>query len=275
MQKSLLPLTLLATALLMAGCTTRQQPLTDNPQFPRYWYLPPLVANPASWADSVKSYRQQACNGSGLAYLKLAHCYHKGLGVQRDYLTMVAMVELSTPLTGITMKEFTAKLPDRDDYRLIYTGIEAALANDDETAWLCITGLESMGYDSEAEIIRCFRADTTTDCHVAIRDFYRTASKEDCALKQVFACLGAVDAGDYAFVSRRLPRLAETSPALWVSLGHLYTRYGAIHNDSLAAHYYAKADEYALLPPMERRWLADYRQRVKAKCTLTQKQAKE
>ena len=247
------------SALLCMACGGKPQSQTATRKKPAYLWLP------VCHADSVDSYRNQARQGNGKAYLKLACCYHDGTGVQRDYLTMEAMVALATETTGITMKEFTVKLPEDDEYRLIYTGIEAALANDDKTAWLSHTALESMGCDAEAEIIRYLRADTTTNRLAAFRHFYKMASTKDCPLKQVLACLAAIDVGDYAFAILRLPRLAEVSPALWVSLGHLYNRYGAIHNDSLAAHYYAKADRLALLSPMERRWLANYRHQQKKK----------
>ena len=210
------------------------------------------------WKDSVELYRQQARSGSGEAYLKLARCYYEGRGVRRDYLTMLAMAEQASWLTTTTMAQFMSTLPPAADYRLIWAGMEAALVCDDAVAYDCIMQLEQMEV-SEARIIRIIRAHDDPTRQEVMWTIYHNICAESSPLEQAMACLGAVDAGNYRYASQNLLRLAESSPALWVSLGNLYAHHGPVRNDSLAAIYYAKADEYALLDNIQRHWLDEYR----------------
>ena len=241
----------LVVVLLCVGCGNTRQPaaLVQSVQTTR---------QPSNWNDSVDLYRQQARGGSGEAYQKLARCYFEGRGVRRDYLTMLAMAERARQLTGTTVAKFMTTLPPDADYRLLWAGIEAALVCDDATAYDCIMALEHAELP-EARIIRIIRAHDDPTRQEVIRTIYKNVNSESSPIEQAMACLGAVDAGNYRYASQNLLRLAESSPALWVALGNLYAHHGPARNDSLAAVYFAKADEYALLDNIQRHWLDEYR----------------
>ena len=240
----------LIAVLLCLGCSeTRRTAVTVS-----------QTATPRdqNWTDSVTLYRQQARQGNGQACLALARCYFYGRGVRRDYLTMLSMAERAQQLTGTTVAKFMDTLPPDADYRLLWTGIEAALVCDDATAYDCIMALEHAELP-EARIIRIIRAHDDPTRQEVIRTIYKNVNSESSPVEQAMACLGAVDAGNYRYASQNLLRLAESSPALWVALGNLYAHHGPVRNDSLAAVYFAKADEYALLDNIQRHWLDEYR----------------
>lgn len=181
---------LLAVALLSEGCEPRQTASVAADSLVSVNASPFQTSVRPNWEDSVELYRQQARAGSSEAYLKLAHCYHEGRGVKRDFLTMQGHDPDSIPI-------------------VIYNGLE----------------------------------------------------KESSFLEQCIASIGAIDAGHYHYAATHLKQQAESSPALWLSLGNLYAYQRPVHSDSLAAIYYAKADSCALLGQREHRWLDDYRAR--------------
>lgn len=54
-----------------------------------------LQSEEVNWDDSVKTYKQQAREGNGEAFYKLAQCYRYGLGVEQDNITMLVMCDLA------------------------------------------------------------------------------------------------------------------------------------------------------------------------------------
>ena len=249
----------LAVVLLCVGCSNTQPPSSTT--------QPVQTVQKVHWKDSVELYRQQARSGSGEAYLKLARCYYEGRGVRRDYLTMLAMAEQASLLTTTTVSKFMSTLPPAADYRLIWAGMEAALVCDDVVAYDCIMQLEHMDV-SEARIIRIIRAHDDPTRQEVMWTIYHNVDAESSPLELALACIGAADAGDYQYADTTLLRLAESSPALWVSLGNLHAHHGPARNDSLAAVYYAKADEYALLNNIQRHWLDEYHYYEKTKTEM-------
>lgn len=207
----------------------------------------------ANWADSVIAYRQQARQGDGDAYLKLARCYHDGRGVERDYLTMLAMVANAAHYLSFPMEEFINSLPRHSEYRLLYEGMEAAEQEDDEAIYVRIVELETME-SKEAELLRMIRAGFGYSPDSLAWLLYKNVKEESSVLAQSLASVGAMNAGDYQHAVKTLQRIVPRSPAVWLSLASLYASDTSVHNDSLANLCYAKADEYALLTlPQQKR----------------------
>ena len=206
----------------------------------------------ANWTDSVAAYRQLARQGDKEARLKLAHCYRLGHGVERDYLTMASLVAMESDEKSIEL--FYQSLPDDDVCRLIHDGTGAAMTEDDEMAFLCMTKLETMEV-KEAGLIRKLRAATGMDMEEKVKLVYQNVDEDGSVLELTMACVVAIEEGNCEWAMNTLHRLTKTSPVVWSMLAMLYRCESQVRNDSLTKVCLAKADEYALLSDYDQKKL--------------------
>lgn len=80
-----------------------------------------MVTVAASPEDSVASLLNRARWGDSSAYLKLADCYRDGVGVKRDFISMLTMVNMAKNRgANIRVDDYIHGLPDCDAYKNLF-----------------------------------------------------------------------------------------------------------------------------------------------------------
>ena len=98
MKKNLFTIALIA--LVLTGCS--DQVIIENT----------VVSSFVSQVDSVNFYIEKARWADGNAYLKLAHYYHEGKGVKRDFVNMLSMAAIAQQYNAVSsLEEFMKTLP--------------------------------------------------------------------------------------------------------------------------------------------------------------------
>lgn len=136
-----------AMTLLMvcSGCSEHVVSVDEAPVYH------PISAN---WQDSLATYRDQALQGSGDAYLKLATCYHEGRGVPHDYLMAYSMVQMAEQYGGVeNWMDFFNAMPADDPDRLLMEAINDIDNQQPDEALRKAELLAAKGH-SEADFVR-------------------------------------------------------------------------------------------------------------------------
>ena len=77
-----------------------------------------LVKENATGSAEIKALVERARWGDGLAYLQLADCYRDGIGVKKNFLGMLAMVEQARVHGAIHDEmEYVTKIPEDNDIK--------------------------------------------------------------------------------------------------------------------------------------------------------------
>lgn len=102
-----------AAFVLLASCSERQ--LVEDVA------AKAMVTEAASPEDSVASLLNRARWGDSSAYLKLADCYRDGVGVKRDFFSMLTMVNMAKSRgANIRVDDYIHGLPDGDAYKQLF-----------------------------------------------------------------------------------------------------------------------------------------------------------
>lgn len=64
--------------------------------------------------EDIRILTEQARTGNREAYERLAECYHKGVGVNKNFINMVAMYYLASEAGGSTVEQYFDKLNNND-----------------------------------------------------------------------------------------------------------------------------------------------------------------
>lgn len=237
----------LLAILFLGGCSERELVAT----------LSETQANSTA-SKEVQSLIEQARWGDGNAIKKLADCYREGRGVKKDFIGMLAMVELSERQGSIGSKDaYFQSVPEDDNYRRTYDIMEHFSQHRHEKA------------DS---IISLMKHQDNPDVDVLI-GIEAIEKGDTTGGKQIIQ--RATDQGNpfgalvlYLFESQSkqeqdmtyLLRLADEHPFICKILGDIYRkrRTDEAENEKMAAHYYLKADEYAMLTKGAASWLLAY-----------------
>lgn len=118
MMKKLLMLAV--TALLIVGCSEQQ--LLDD-------YMSEVSEmsekqEPAQ-VSIVNSYLEKARWGDGNAFLKLAECYHDGIGVKSDFMGTLTMLMMADQygVANQSIEQYLRSLPDTDHTKMMFEAI--------------------------------------------------------------------------------------------------------------------------------------------------------
>lgn len=236
---------LLSLLLILASCS--EQHFTENLS---------RDAKVTVSKDQINALVQRARWGDGQAYLKLADCYYEGIGVKKDFLGTVAMASLAEKYHGIDdIKDYFSNAPANNEFKLLFNIFTSSPQNncsidtvfkdsvDYENADMrAIHGLSDI---SEGDTLRAYRN-------------LQFAADHGSSIGEILLCI--TDFNQMKIDPDKLRKIADRVPIANLILGHFYSGY--IENEepdeSLAAHYYLKADEHALLGSHGAKWLTDY-----------------
>ena len=209
------------------------------------------LATDVNHHDNVTRYQEQARWGDGKAYLKLASCYHEGLGVERNLLLTMSMVKMAVLYGGInSWMDFFLSLPDDDPDRLLVEALEDA----------------SKGrYD---EVLQ--KAELMDKLGIADADFVRALTRkggsnieEEMALLHNAKRKGSVLAGLVISIAKderlAMEEYAEQMPILYCELARECHKSGYDSEiEEQTANLYRKADERLCLDYNGAKWLLSY-----------------
>lgn len=214
-----------------------------------------LVKENANGSAEINALVERARWGDGQAYLQLADCYRDGIGVEMDFLGMMAMMEQARAHGAIhDEKEYMAQLPDDNDIKRFCNLMDksndqlregkdsimaqqATIDNPDALALFGVICVES------GDSIRGFEI---------IRDASERGSDFAALLNALPDWKGKIQPDKV-----KLEQLAERIPLAYKLLGKLSLKpneNGKI-DERKVAYYYMKADGHALLSQREARWL--------------------
>lgn len=250
---------LMIVAMFMASCSDQQfyDELTSE-------NVVPLNEQKLSESDMLNSYLEKARWGDGTAFLKLAECYHDGIGVKPDFLGMMSMLVMAGQY-GVSNKaidSYLFALPETDNTKMIVE----ALANldrknmnkTDSITEILITNGSAEGYALKG-ILQIERGDT-----LGGKQTIQTSADMGSSFAELLLCAfptPKTGTGKYMNIDM-LKSMSDRSPIANKLLGDIYSGYDygntSYINESLAATYYKKADEQGCLGKGPARWLINY-----------------
>lgn len=221
-----------------------------------------LVKENANGSAEINALVERARWGDGQAYLQLADCYRDGIGVKKNFLGMLAMVEQAREHGAIhSEKEYMTQIPDDNDIKRFCNlmdkscsqlieeedSIMAQLATIDNPDVLALFGVLCM---ESGDSIRGFEI---------IRDASERGSDFAALLNALPDWKGNIQPD-----KMKLEQLAERIPLAYNLLGKLSLKpdENGIIDERKVAYYYMKADEHALLSRRGARWLLAYHKDV-------------
>jgi len=195
--------------------------------------------------------------GDGHAYLKLADCYNNGIGVKKDALSVLCMVSLAKKYDAISnFDEYFSKLPEDNESRLLYEIMDHTLSDKDSLSDSLVSRLARINspelYTARG-MLAIERGDTTRGFSLM-----RMAAEQGSSLGALLTCIS--DFKKMKTIAERLTAIADKVPVAYFILGDIYTGKEDldIKDERLAAYYYMKADEHAMLGDRAARWLLNY-----------------
>lgn len=221
-----------------------------------------LVKENATGSAEIKALVERARWGDGQAYLQLADCYRDGIGVKKNFLGMLAMVEQARVHGAIHDEmEYVTKIPEDNDIKRFCDLMDkscsqlieekdsvmvqlATIDSPDVLAMYCVLCVES------GDSIRGFEI---------IRDASERGSDFAALLNALLDWKGNIQPD-----KMKLEQLAERIPLAYKLLGKLSLKpdENGIVDERKVAYYYMKADEHALLSQREAKWLLAYHKDV-------------
>ena len=200
--------------------------------------------------------------GDGQAYLQLADCYRDGIGVKKDFLGMMVMVEQARAHGAIhDEKEYMTQIPDDNDikrfcYLMDKSSDQLREGNDSIMAQLAT--IDSP--DAHALFgVLCVEIGDSIRGFEIIRDASERGSDFAALLNALPDWKGNIQPD-----KMKLEQLAERIPLAYKLLGKLSLKpdENGMIDERKVAYYYMKADEHALLSRREARWLLAYHKDV-------------
>ena len=204
-----------------------------------------------NWADSVDAYKQRVRTGDAMAYLSLAHCYHKGLGVKHDFVNILMMMVMAKEYGVRNAWElFTSKLNANDPDFIQLKALEDVGHKRYDEALQKAALLGSLG-DPAAELIMGGVAMERNDNEEAMRLFRLSADKGN--------KLARIAISKYEPGTENGLAIAEYCPLLYCELARdCFKSDFSPREDEQAAYYYQKAYDALCLDHVGARWLLGY-----------------
>lgn len=201
---------------------------------------------------------EKARCGDGQAFLQLADCYRDGIGVKKDFLGMICMVEQAKALGIIkSEKDYLNKLPDDNVYKQCYKLLNSSnieLRNKKDSI---LTRLNAIGTPDALAI----GGIVYVECGDTIRGFETIRKAADSGSNFASILLTMHNSnGELRPDKNKLEQIADKIPFVYKILGSIYRDFEEdnIINKRLAARCYLEAEKHALLTKREARWLLSY-----------------
>ena len=221
-----------------------------------------LVKEDANGSAVINALVERARWGDGQAYLQLADCYRDGIGVKKDFLGMMVMVEQARAHGAIhDEKEYMAQIPDDNDIKRFCNLIDKSsdqLREGKDSIMAQLATIDSP--DAHALFgVLCVESGDSIRGFEIIRDASERGSDFAALLNALPDWKGNIQPDKV-----KLEQLAERIPLAYNLLGKLSLKpdENGMIDDRRVAYYYMKADEHALLSRREARWLLAYHQDV-------------
>lgn len=221
-----------------------------------------LVKENANGSAEINALVERARWGDGQAYLQLADCYRDGIGVKKNFLGMLAMVEQAREHGAIhSEKEYMTQIPDDNDIKRFCNLMDKSCSQLIEEEDSIIAQLATSDNPDVLAIYGALRVESGD----SIRGFeiIRDASERG---SDFAALLNALPDWKVNIQpdNMKLEQLAERIPLVYKLLGKLSLKpdENGIIDERKVAYYYMKADEHALLSQREAKWLLAYHKDV-------------
>lgn len=221
-----------------------------------------LVKEDANGNAVINALVERARWGDGQAYLQLADCYRDGIGVKKDFLGMMVMVEQARAHGAIhDEKEYMAQIPDDNDIKRFCNLIDKSsdqLREGKDSIMAQLATIDSP--DAHALFgVLCVESGDSIRGFEIIRDASERGSDFAALLNALPDWKGNIQPDKV-----KLEQLAERIPLAYNLLGKLSLKpdENGMIDERKVAYYYMKADEHALLSQREARWLLAYHKDV-------------
>ena len=221
-----------------------------------------LVKEDVNGSAVINALVERARWGDGQAYLQLADCYRDGIGVKKDFLGMMVMVEQARAHGAIhDEKEYMAQIPDDNDIKRFCNLIDKSsdqLREGKDSIMEQLATIDSP--DAHALFgVLCVESGDSIRGFEIIRDASERGSDFAALLNALPDWKGNIQPDKV-----KLEQLAERIPLAYNLLGKLSLKpdENGMIDERKVAYYYMKADEHALLSRREARWLLAYHQDV-------------
>ena len=220
-----------------------------------------LVKENANGSAEIKALVERARWGDGQAYLQLADCYRDGIGVKKNFLGMLAMVEQARVHGAIHDEmEYVTKIPEDNDIKRFCDLMDKScsqLIEEKDSVMVQLATIDSPDVLAMYGVL-CVESGDSIRGFEIIRD----ASKRSDFAALLNALLDWK--GNIQPDKMKLEQLAERIPLAYKLLGKLSLKpdENGIVDERKVAYYYMKADEHALLSQREAKWLLAYHKDV-------------
>ena len=221
-----------------------------------------MVKENANGSAEINALVERARWGDGQAYLQLADCYRDGIGVKKNFLGMLAMVEQARDHGVIhSEKEYMTQIPDDNDIKRFFNLMDKSssqLIEEKDSIMAQLATIESP--DAHALFgVLCVESGDSVRGFEIIRDASERGSDFAALLNALLDWKGNIQPD-----KMKLEQLAERIPLAYNLLGKLSLKpdENGIIDERKVAYYYMKADEHALLSRRGARWLLAYHKDV-------------
>ena len=221
-----------------------------------------LVKENANGCVEINALVERARWGDGQAYLQLADRYRDGIGVKKDFLGMMVMVEQARAHGAIHDEmEYMTQIPDDNDIKRFFNLMDKSssqLIEEKDSIMAQLATIESP--DAHALFgVLCVESGDSIRGFEIIRDASERGSDFAALLNALPDWKGNIQPD-----KMKLEQLAERIPLAYNLLGKLSLKpdENGIIDERKVAYYYMKADEHALLSRRGARWLLAYHKDV-------------
>ena len=221
-----------------------------------------LVKENAIGSAEIKALVERARWGDGLAYLQLADCYRDGIGVKKNFLGMLAMVEQARVHGAIHDEmEYVTKIPEDNDIKRFCDLMDKScsqLIEEKDSVMVQLATIDSPDVLAMYGVL-CVESGDSIRGFEIIRDASERGSDFAALLNALLDWKGNIQPD-----KMKLEQLAERIPLAYKLLGKLSLKpdENGIVDERKVAYYYMKADEHALLSQREAKWLLAYHKDV-------------
>ena len=221
-----------------------------------------LVKENATGSAEIKALVERARWGDGQAYLQLADCYRDGIGVKKNFLGMLAMVEQARVHGAIHDEmEYVTKIPEDNDIKRFCDLMDKScsqLIEEKDSVMVQLATIDSPDVLAMYGVL-CVESGDSIRGFEIIRDASERGSDFAALLNALLDWKGNIQPD-----KMKLEQLAERIPLAYKLLGKLSLKpdENGIVDERKVAYYYMKADEHALLSQREAKWLLAYHKDV-------------
>ena len=221
-----------------------------------------LVKENANGSADIKALVERARWGDGQAYLQLADCYRDGIGVKKNFLGMLAMVEQARVHGAIHDEmEYVTKIPEDNDIKRFCDLMNKScsqLIEEKDSVMVQLATIDSPDVLAMYGVL-CVESGDSIRGFEIIRDASERGSDFAALLNALLDWKGNIQPD-----KMKLEQLAERIPLAYKLLGKLSLKpdENGIVDERKVAYYYMKADEHALLSQREAKWLLAYHKDV-------------